>query len=143
MASKRNNTEREKKDEKKRASDPNKITAKAPKYPIPTMRNSGDAANEEQTKEDEESIGPDSFQPLYVLGRGSFGEVYLVQNKLTEQLYAMKILAKKKIMGQNLVRYARTERDVLSYTKHPFIVGLHYAFQTTEKLFMLLDYCPG
>lgn len=42
--------------------------------------------------------------------------------------YAMKILNKKQIMGNNLVKYAKTERDVLSYTKHPFIVGLKYAF---------------
>lgn len=32
---------------------------------------------------------------------------------------------------------------MLSYTKHPFIVGLNYAFQTRERLFLILDYCPG
>jgi len=63
--------------------------------------------------------------------------------KETGKQYAMKILNKKQIMGQNLVRYAKTERDVLSYTKHPFIVGLKYAFQTPEKLFLLLDYAHG
>ena len=46
-------------------------------------------------------------------------------------------------MGQNLVKYAKTERDVLTYMRHPFIVGLKYAFQTPEKLFLLLDYAPG
>lgn len=46
----------------------------------------------------------------------------------TNKQYAMKILNKKQILGQNLVKYAKTERDVLSYTKHPFIVGLKYAF---------------
>jgi serine/threonine protein kinase len=46
-------------------------------------------------------------------------------------------------MGQNLVKYAVTERNVLSYTKHPFIVGLNFAFQTHDKLFLILDYCPG
>mmetsp|Transcript_29982 Transcript_29982/g.29211 ORF Transcript_29982/g.29211 Transcript_29982/m.29211 type:complete len:85 (-) Transcript_29982:33-287(-) len=55
----------------------------------------------------------------------------------------MKVLSKSKIMGQNLVRYAKTERNVLSYTQHPFIVSLNFAFQTREKLFLLLDYCPG
>jgi|TARA_B110000285_G_scaffold230557_1_gene297411 serine/threonine protein kinase len=55
----------------------------------------------------------------------------------------MKILNKKQIMGQNLVKYARTERDVMTYTSHPFIVGLKYAFQTPEKLFLLLDYAAG
>ena len=42
-----------------------------------------------------------------------------------------------------MVKYAKTERDVLTYTRHPFIVGLKYAFQTPEKLFLLLDYAPG
>lgn len=32
---------------------------------------------------------------------------------------------------------------MLSYTRHPFIVGLNYAFQTRDKLFLILDYCPG
>ena len=31
----------------------------------------------------------------------------------------------------------------MSYTKHPFIVGLNYAFQTNDKLILILDYCPG
>lgn len=41
------------------------------------------------------------------------------------------------------MKYAVTERNVLSYTKHPFIVGLNYAFQTHDKLVLILDYCPG
>jgi len=32
---------------------------------------------------------------------------------------------------------------VLSVTNHPFIVKLNYAFQTNDKLFLILDYCPG
>jgi tRNA A-37 threonylcarbamoyl transferase component Bud32 len=91
----------------------------------------------------DETIGPKSFVPIMILGKGSFGEVYLVQKKDSKMFYAMKVLAKNKLMGQNLVKYARTERNVLSYTKHSFIVGLNYAFQTSEKLFLILDYCPG
>lgn len=63
-----------------------------------------------------------------LLGKGSFGEVYLVEKKQGKFFYAMKVLNKSKIMGQNLTRYATTERNVLSYTKHPFIVSLNYAF---------------
>lgn len=36
-----------------------------------------------------------------------------------------------------------TERNVLSVTNHPFIVKLIYAFQTPDKLFLIMDYCPG
>lgn len=90
-----------------------------------------------------EIIGPKSFVPIMILGKGSFGEVYLVQKQSSKEFFAMKILLKDKLMGQNLVKYARTERNVLSYTNHPFIVGLNFAFQTKEKLFLILDYCPG
>lgn len=41
------------------------------------------------------------------------------------------------------MNYARTERNVLSIMNHPFIVSLNFAFQTAEKLFLILDYCPG
>lgn len=81
--------------------------------------------------------------PLKVLGSGSFGEVYLVKERRTGKLFAMKVLSKERIMGQNLVRYAKTERDVLSYTRHPFIVNLNAAFQTRSKLYLILDFCPG
>ncbi len=36
-----------------------------------------------------------------------------------------------------------TERNVLSITNHPFIVKLNYSFQSSDKLFLILDYCPG
>ena len=90
-------------------------------------------------------IGPDMFIPIQLLGKGSFGEVYLVKLKHQPyQKYAMKILHKDKIFANNLVRYATTERNVLSYfTNHPFIVNLNFAFQTNTKLFLVLDYCPG
>ena len=47
------------------------------------------------------------------------------------------------IKEHNLVKYAMTERNVLSLTNHPFIVKLNSAFQTPDKLFLILDYCPG
>ena len=43
-------------------------------------------------------------------------------------VFAMKVLDKAKIFEQQLTKYAKTERDVLTYTHHPFIVGLKYAF---------------
>jgi hypothetical protein len=92
---------------------------------------------------DDDRIGPSSFICHALLGKGSFGEVYLVEKRNTGILYAMKVLSKDKVTGQNLVKYAMTERNVLSITNHPFIVKLNYAFQTADKLFLILDYCPG
>ena len=55
----------------------------------------------------------------------------------------MKVLDKRKIAQQNIFKYAMTERNVLSILNFPFIVKLNYAFQTNQKLFLLLDFAPG
>jgi len=36
-----------------------------------------------------------------------------------------------------------TERRILESVRYPFIVKMDYAFQTEEKLFFCLEYCPG
>jgi len=94
-------------------------------------------------KTHDEKIGPEYFELIQLLGKGSFGEVYLVKYKVTGKLYAMKVLNKKRVMSQNLLKYAMTERNVLCFTKHPFIVGLDFAFQTPERLFLILEFCPA
>jgi serine/threonine protein kinase len=46
-----------------------------------------------------DKVGPNDFMPLKLLGQGSFGEVYLVREIATGELYAMKVLSKEKILG--------------------------------------------
>lgn len=96
---------------------------------------------EEEAKTESASLK--DFTPVCQLGRGSFGEVFLIRKNSSGEQFAMKLLRKDRIMRDNLLRYAVTERNVLTYMKHPFIVGLKYAFQTSEKLVLVLDYCPG
>lgn len=88
-----------------------------------------------------EKVGPDSFEYMSSLGKGSFGEVLQVKHKGTSQVYAMKILRKNQIMRGNLLRYTMTERNVLSYIRHPYIVSLYFAFQTSHHLVMVLQFC--
>ena len=88
-------------------------------------------------------VGPKDFLAICSLGRGSFGHVYLVEKKDTGENYALKVLSKEKIIEKGLERYAYTERNILMKINHPFIVRLHYAFQTAEKLALVMDYCPN
>jgi Protein kinase domain/Protein kinase C terminal domain len=78
-----------------------------------------------------------------VIGKGSFGLVYLARYRKTRELYALKVLFKAQLYEQRQVEHTRAERSVLSVTDHPFVVRLHYAFQTADKLFFVLDYCAG
>ena len=58
-------------------------------------------------------------------------------------MFALKVLRKDNIIKRNQVEHTRTERSVLGYVKHPFIVGLNMAFQSKDKLYFVLDYCAG
>ena len=55
----------------------------------------------------------------------------------------MKVLEKKRLINNNLLKYAITERSVLSEFNYPYINKLFYSFQTHSKLYLILEYCPG
>jgi len=56
----------------------------------------------------------------------------------------MKVLEKSNVLRENLARYTITERNVLSVAgRHPFIVGLDYAFQNEYRLYLIMEFCPG
>ena len=65
--------------------------------------------------EDEKTqkFGPESFKTHQLIGEGSFGEVFLVERKLDQKLFAMKVLEKEKIRQEGLKKYALTERNVM------------------------------
>lgn len=81
------------------------------------------------------------FDLLKVLGKGSFGKVMLVRRK--GKLYALKSLRKAKLVQRHQLGHTATERTVLQEIHCPFLVHLCYAFQTVEKLYMVLDYVGG
>uniref|UniRef100_UPI00398E5846 ribosomal protein S6 kinase alpha-6 isoform X2 n=1 Tax=Pristiophorus japonicus TaxID=55135 RepID=UPI00398E5846 len=96
-------------------------------------------------KEGCEKADPTQFELLKVLGQGSFGKVFLVRKAVgpdTGQLYAMKVLKKATLKVRDRVR-TKMERDILVEVNHPFIVKLHYAFQTEGKLYLILDFLRG
>lgn len=89
------------------------------------------------------TINLDSFHIIKCIGKGSFGKVFLVRDKAKRSIHALKVLKKSYIIQKNQVEHTKTERSVLGYVHHPFIVGLTMAFQTSDKLFFVLDYCAG
>ena len=64
-----------------------------------------------------------------MIGRGSFGKVYMVHKKDDKnEILALKVLPKDVIYKSNLLIKTKSERDVMANIKNPFIVRLHYAF---------------
>jgi serum/glucocorticoid-regulated kinase 2 len=82
---------------------------------------------------------------LQVLGKGSFGKVMLVKKKddPSGTLYAMKTLRKAALAKRNQLAHTSTERTILQHIDNPFLVHLVFAFQTQDKLYMVLDYMAG
>lgn len=85
----------------------------------------------------------DDFTLLKVVGRGSFGKVLQVKKNDDGRIFAMKILDKSKVMKTKQQKHTNDEKKILQHLDHPFIVKLHYAFQTPEKLYMVMDFING
>jgi len=109
----------------------------------PTPANSPNKVDKNKVEVDPTKINFSSFEVLTVLGSGAFGKVYKVIKKGSSKVYAMKALRKHNLIVKNQLRYAVTEANVLKNAKHPFVLELHYAFQTPQHLYLVLDYCPG
>ncbi|KAF6205264.1 hypothetical protein GE061_019433 [Apolygus lucorum] len=96
-------------------------------------------------KEGHDRADPSQFELLKVLGQGSFGKVFLVRKIVgpdSGTLYAMKVLKKATLKVRDRMR-TKMERNILVDVRHPFIVRLHYAFQTEGKLYLILDFLRG
>ena len=77
------------------------------------------------------------------MGKGSFGKVIQVRKKDSGQIYAMKVLKKAQVIRRKQYEHTMTERHILEEIVHPFIVSLHFAFQTSQKLYMIFDFFNG
>ncbi|KAG9025837.1 hypothetical protein FRB95_009689 [Tulasnella sp. JGI-2019a] len=88
-------------------------------------------------------VGPSSFQKIKLLGRGDVGRVYLVREKKTDKLFAMKVLSKKEMILRRKIKRALAEQEILATANHPFIVTLYHSFQSDEYLYFCMEYCMG
>ncbi|RDB22507.1 Serine/threonine-protein kinase nrc-2 [Hypsizygus marmoreus] len=88
-------------------------------------------------------VGPASFVKVKMLGKGDVGRVYLVREKKTDKLFAMKVLSKKEMIERKKIKRALTEQEILSRANHPFIVPLYHSFQSEGYLYFCMEYCMG
>lgn len=107
-------------------------------------------------------VGPSSFDKIKLIGKGDVGKVYLVREKKSNRLYAMKgllalvcftltpstnypdlVLSKKEMIKRNKIKRALAEQEILATSNHPFIVTLYHSFQSEEHLYLCMEYCSG
>uniref|UniRef100_A0A4W2H8L0 non-specific serine/threonine protein kinase n=1 Tax=Bos indicus x Bos taurus TaxID=30522 RepID=A0A4W2H8L0_BOBOX len=91
----------------------------------------------------QKKLGLEDFESLKVIGRGAFGEVWLVQKKDTGHVYAMKILHKAHMLEKEQVGHNRAERDILVEADSLWVVKMFYSFQDKLNLYLIMEFLPG
>lgn len=83
------------------------------------------------------------FNEISAIGTGATGKVILASDKLTNELFAIKIIPKSILRNEKSVSRALFERDALMKTQHPFITQLFRTFQSKNCLYYVLEYVGG
>ncbi|XP_055940055.1 citron Rho-interacting kinase-like [Argiope bruennichi] len=83
------------------------------------------------------------FEVKKIIGRGHFGEVQVVREKATGDVYAMKVLRKQETLSQQNMAFYEEERDIMAKTTSPWLTKLQYAFQDNQHLYLIMEFHPG
>ncbi|NXJ78809.1 CTRO kinase, partial [Trogon melanurus] len=83
------------------------------------------------------------FEVKSVVGCGHFADVKVVREKVTGDVYAMKVMSKESLLAQEHVSFFEEERSILSQSTSPWIPQLQYAFQDKKNLYLVMEYQPG
>jgi len=77
------------------------------------------------------------------LGRGTFGSVFLCQQKGTKTVMALKCLDKKALFDSGQHHYVRREIIALENFQHPFLASYYGVILSPRKICLLLEFIPG
>jgi serine/threonine protein kinase len=75
-----------------------------------------------------------------MVGKGTFGKVFLVQHSQTGNYYAMKCIRKDTVIDNEQFDNIKLEKDILFNIDHPFIVGMDYVFQNEFRIYFLMKF---
>jgi len=85
----------------------------------------------------------EQFEKLKLIGKGAYGDVYLVRDKEDSNIYAMKILRKSELIKKNQILNTLAERDFLTQSNNPWSVQLIYSFHDPKNLYLVMEFLPG
>ncbi|XP_074049143.1 serine/threonine-protein kinase greatwall isoform X2 [Macrotis lagotis] len=83
----------------------------------------------------------EEFAIMKPISRGAFGKVYLARKG--GKLYAVKVVKKADMINKNMTHQVQAERDALALSKSPFIVHLYYSLQSTNNVYLVMEYLIG
>jgi len=77
------------------------------------------------------------------LGEGTFASVYLVQNRITESIRAMKIIKKSTTCTEEEEQEIINEINILRTMDHPNVLKIFEFYSNIESYSIITEYCSG
>lgn len=96
-----------------------------------------------KNKTGQKEITFNDFNFLMVIGRGTFGKVFLVELIENKKLYAVKSIRKDILIQYEQVDNTILEKDIMFECDHPFLVGMEYLFQNDMRLYFVMPFIRG
>mmetsp|Transcript_17651 Transcript_17651/g.30659 ORF Transcript_17651/g.30659 Transcript_17651/m.30659 type:complete len:639 (-) Transcript_17651:248-2164(-) len=78
-----------------------------------------------------------------VIGIGSYGEVRLATDLVTNEPVAVKTVQRGKFSSQKEMEFVRREINVMKTLAHPHIIMTYNIFDAGEKVHFVMEYLPG
>jgi hypothetical protein len=76
----------------------------------------------------------------FVLGKGTYGEVWLVRNKITKQLYALKVIPRTNLASMQQRKNVKQEIEIQQRINHRNIIKVNDAFSDKENIYIVMEY---
>ncbi|KAI9068834.1 kinase-like protein [Trametes sanguinea] len=89
------------------------------------------------------ALKTEDFRMIRVLGEGGQGLVMLVQDRLTDKLYALKAIKKHRLQTQDLPTVFVEQNVMMTLAGRPLFTSLKGSFEDEDHFFLLTDYCSG
>ena len=83
------------------------------------------------------------YKLFKLLGKGSFGEVYLTQKGNNPQILATKKLDKKQTDRPSVKKYFENEISIMKELNHPNIVKFYDMLASYSHYYVVMEYCNG
>ena len=84
-----------------------------------------------------------NIELLNIIGKGSYGNVYLGLNNLNNQYYAIKVISKSQLQSRIVYQYFNNEIYILKHINHPNIVKYISLVEQKKDYWLVIEYCNG
>ena len=84
-----------------------------------------------------------NIELLNIIGKGSYGNVYLAKNNSNNQYYAVKVISKSQLQSKIVYQYFNNEIYILKHINHPNIVKYISLVEQKKDYWLIIEYCNG